>query len=418
MNKIFNVYQNQATCRTELTILGIKFKFLNKKLVVRPDYSKALDKIKEKYRAKEKIRVAFLVSENSKWNSDELYDLLEKSDVYEPFILVTLLTYVHFGNDKTRNNLDENYNFFKQQGKRVFYAYNQQEKRYIDLNEFSPDIVFYQQPWGIAENQEINNVSDNALCCNFHYGLNLFESDVENLPFYKKLFLYFIPNEQIKEFFKPFGYENLKVVGFPKLDVYKKLKINTAETKTVIYAPHFSYSPKSILKIGTFDKTGEKILEFAKKHNEYNWIFKPHPVLKNELTNDKKFGAKYVEKYYSEWAKIGKVYEQGEYFDLFNSSDLLITDCSAFLLEYMPTLRPIIRLENLKSTKLNKFGELIVSGTYRVNSFNEFETCFKSLLIDKKDELLAKRKEIVSMVLTEESSSQRILNVLDKLFSE
>ena len=32
MNKIFNVYQNQATCRTELTILGIKFKFLNKNI--------------------------------------------------------------------------------------------------------------------------------------------------------------------------------------------------------------------------------------------------------------------------------------------------------------------------------------------------------------------------------------------------
>ena len=418
MNKIFNVYQNHATCRTELTIFGIKFKFLNQKLVTRSDYSKALNKVKTKYKNREKIRVAFLVSENAKWNSDELYDLMEKSDVYEPFILVTLLTYVHFGNDKTRNNIEENYNFFKQQGKRVFYAYNQQEKNYIDLNEFSPDIVFYQQPWGISENQEISHVSGNMLCCNFHYGLNLFESEVENLPFYKKLFLYFIPNEQLKEFFKSFGYENLEVVGFPKLDVYKKMKINTKETKTVIYAPHFSYSPKSILKIGTFDKTGEKILEFAKKHNEYNWIFKPHPVLKNELTNDKNFGEKYVENYYSQWAEIGKVYDRGEYFDLFSSSDLLITDCSAFLLEYMPTLRPIIRFENPKSTKLNEFGKLIVSGTYRVNSFKEFETCFKTLLVDKNDELFETRKKIVGMVLSEESSSQRILNVFDKLFSE
>lgn len=418
MNKIFNIYQNYATCRTEITFLGLKFKFLNNNLVIRPDYANVLKKIKNKYKNHEKIRLAFLVSENSKWNAEELYNLAEKSDIFEPFVLVTLLTYVHFGDDKTRNNTEENFEFFKNSEKKVYYAYDIKKKEYIDLREFSPDIVFYQQPWGIAENQEITEVSKFALCCNFHYGLNLFQSKVENLPFYKKLFLYFVPNEQIADEFKSFGYSNLKITGFPKLDAYKHLKPVQTGIKTVIYAPHFSYSPKSILRIGTFDKTGEKMLKFAKNHPEYNWVFKPHPVLRNELTNDKNYGEEYVKSYWEEWAKIGKIYDQGNYFALFNSSDLLITDCSAFLLEYMPTNRPVIRFENPKSIKLNKFGEFVVSGVYGVKSFKEFENCFNRLLIKNNDERLNQRKKIVDDVLKNESSSQRILNELKKIISE
>lgn len=419
LKKIFNIHNNINTCRTECTVFGIKFKLYNKKLIKRPDYSSVIDRLQYKYKNNEKIRIAFLVSENSKWNAEELYNLLDKSDFFEPFVLVTLLSYVHSGDDVTRNNLEENYNFFLNSGKKVYKAYDSEKKEYIDLKEFSPDIIFYQQPWGIATIQDIEETSKFALSYHFHYGLNIFKSKMEDMPFYRKLFTYFISNKEEEDILKELGYVNTEIIGFPKLDIYKTLeKPNKAEKKTIIYAPHFSYPKNSILKIGTFDKTGEKILEFAKAHSEYNWVFKPHPVLKNELMHDKKYGAKFIENYYGEWAKISKVYEQGNYFDMFMNSDLLITDCSAFLLEYLPTGKPIFRLEREDSAKLTTFGEKIVENTYQIYSFVDFERYFSEVFVYEKDSLKNKREQFINLEINDNSSSQIIVKKLIDILKE
>ena len=410
----FSIKNNYITCHTELNLLGIKIKIPNNKLVKSADYSFALKKIKNKYKNKEKIRVAFLVSENEKWNAEELYNLLEKSKEFEPVILVTLLTYVHNGNDKTRKNLQKNYDFFLNTNKKVFKAYDEEKRLYTPLSEFDVDIIFYQQPWGIDDIQDIETTSKYAISCYFHYGLNLFNADKELKPFHKKLFINFVNEDIFNEKLIKKGFENTCVIGFPKLDAYKSISINGTKTNTIIYAPHFSYKKNSLLKIGTFNKTGTKLLDFAKKHPEYNWIFKPHPTLKHELITDKNFGESFAEKYYSEWENIGTTYSQGNYFDIFNNSDLLITDCSAFLLEYMPTGKPIIRLEIRKSVKLNEFGEFVVSGTYRIHKYKDFENTFKNILFENKDTLKQQRKEICYKIIGKESSSEKIIKELKK----
>lgn len=58
-----------------------------------------------------KIRVLFLVRENSKWSYDSLYKLMKESKIFDPIIVVSLLTSVVEGLDTTRNNLEDNYLF-------------------------------------------------------------------------------------------------------------------------------------------------------------------------------------------------------------------------------------------------------------------------------------------------------------------
>ena len=420
---LFSLKHSHATCRTELNIFGIKFKIFNKNLVKRPDYSNALNKVRQKYIKNEKIRVAFLVSENSKWNAEILYNLLENSEYFEPFILVTLLTYVHNGKDKTRNNLEENYTFFKNQGKKVFKAYDEKEHKYINLDEFSTDIIFYQQHWGLAENQEITEASKYSLCCSFCYGFELFEYKLINTPFDEKLYLNFIPTKLISEIKKKYKYndnDNEIITGFPKLDIYENITINNNKTNTIIYAPHFGYNKNNALDIGTFNRTGEKILEFAKQHKEYKWIFKPHPTLKKALIDDTKYGKEFCENYFKEWQNLGFVYEQGNYFEIFNNSDLLITDCASFLLEYMPTGKPIIRLVKTNSkAKLSPVGELVVSGIYQVTDFNSFKEEFNNLMLKNSDYLKEKRKQIVAELTNNgQSASENILNALIKIIKD
>ena len=137
------------------------------------------------------------------------------------------------------------------------------------------------------------------------------------------------------------------------------------------------------------------------------------------LYKDKKYGPEFAENYYEEWAKVGKVYYKGNYFELFMGSDVLVTDSSAFLLEYMPTQKPIIRLDRWDSTKLSEVGKKIIKGIYRVYSFKEFVSVFKKLEKFEKDELFDKRKEITDTILRKiPNSCANIVKELEKLLIE
>ena len=419
-NFLFNIYDNYNTSRTEITFLGIKLKFYNERLIRIPDYTNALNKVKEKYKNKEKIRVAFYVSENAKWNAEELYKLLEQSEEFEPIVVVSLLSYVHEGDDVTRNNLQENYDFFKKSGKNVVKAYDKEKKEYIPLENFDIDIIFYQQPWGIPDIHNIERTKDFALSCHISYGVVIFDCDLDYRPFFKKLFCYFASIEQMVEKMKEKGFFNTYAISFPKLDIYKSIKRTKKEEdkKTIIYAPHFSYQKNSLLKIGTFNRTGEQILEFAKQHPEYNWVFKPHPVLKNELYHDKKYGKKFVEKYYSEWAEIGEIYDQGNYFELFMNSDLLITDCCAFLLEYLPSLQPLIRLENQGGLPFSVLGKELINVVYRTKTFAGFEKIFIDIFQKNNDYLKEKRTKFINSIIEKKNSSEQIVEILQGKINE
>ena len=420
MNKLFYVEDNEETCRTEVSFLFTKFKYLNKKLIKQPDYTNALNKIKNKKASGEKVKVGFLVSEIAKWNADELYSLLEKSKEFKPYILATLSVDVHNGKDTTKNNYEEICDYFNSRGMNVVNAYDTENKKYIDMNTLDMDIIFYQQPWYLSELQDVYNASKTALCCYFPYGLNIFDSPIDNKPFHEKLYYYFVPNTLAKEQIWKYKYtqkDNIVPVGFPKIDVYKNMKIEK-DTKTIIYAPHFGYEKKQAIRVGTFPWSGERMLEFAKRHSEYNWIFKPHPNLKYTLVKDKHFGKEYAENYYSEWAKIAEINQDSNYFKIFCKSDLLKTDSCSFLLEYMPTGKPIIRLDRKDSTPLSLLGVKLLEGIYRVFDFNEFEEIFYKLAVQKDDVLAQKRKEITDNIIFEhENPNEEIYKIIKSTVS-
>ena len=80
--------------------------------------------------------------------------------------------------------------------------------------------------------------------------------------------------------------------------------------KYIIYAPHYSVK-NSELKLGTFDWNGKFILEYAKKHPEFDWIFKPHPLCKHNFIRSKIFkNMEEVNNYYNEISNTAKRYRR------------------------------------------------------------------------------------------------------------
>ncbi len=420
-NEIFKILQKLFSIRKEysnnkkhnvITILGIKIKFKkssNKKS--QKNYKKVLKNLEKEVKLRN-LRVCFLVNETAKWNAQSLYDEMKKSDIFEPFVIVTNLQ-----NLTGRPSYSHLLEFYKSCVDNVQIGWDENTKQGIDLKMFRPDIVFYQQPWDLYDNQNVEYASNFALTCHFSYAMSDAASCIEAHyhDFYSILYKYFVFSDAEKEEYKNKMKDNCKnvlVLGHPKLDVYKDYDEHKYENKYVIYAPHHSLEEDS-LNYATFMWNGEYILNWAKQHPEFDWVFKPHPRLKQALIFNSIMSEEEVENYYSEWAKIGLYYNDGNYFDLFKNSKCLITDCGSFLIEYLPTCKPVIHLRNPKGIDYIPSCRIAMEAYYKAWNVDELNKYLDEILIKNNDYMKNVRIEIQkNLKLQDFNSTKKIINFL------
>lgn len=362
-------------------------------------YPQIIERLKNKY-GKEKIKVVILNDTVAKWQYQSLYDELISNTAFDVQILITVMDYQMKAKVKKfvdyRQVAENCYNFFRNNKMRVEYAFDFQKNKPIDLREFKPDIIFYEQPWCLFDIQNIEETSKYALSCYSSYGstITVGKNEYASL-FYKLIYRYFIDNEYTKWLLIEHGTPKDCVIvsGHPKLDNYLH-PLNPNNTywkydnkKRIIISPHFSFYSKSGLHAGTFDKNYKFFLEFAKKHTEYEFIFKPHPRLKEDIIRRKLMSVNECDDYYNQWANLPntQLVETGNYIDMFRTSDLLITDCNSFLFEYLPTTKPIIRLINEDFIGHNFFGQKIIAGYYSAKDNNQIEELIEQLLVKAED---------------------------------
>ena len=124
-----------------------------------------------------------------------------------------------------------------------------------------------------------------------------------------------------------------------------------------------------------------------------------------------------VENYYSAWENIGKACYNGDYYELFNDSRLMITDCSTFLVEYLATQKPLIRLASESAVEFNTLAKEAIKVCYNVNNNTDLERQLNLILKENKDELKNIR-ENYSKLLKKDSSKFIINNLLKQIEEE
>lgn len=377
--KIFSVKQTDT--KIKIIILGIKFsiKYIpHYEQKIATNYAKQIKRLQKKY-GKEKIKVGFLVSEPAKWQYQSVYEELDKSEYFEPVILVTEMMLVHDGEKSYYKTIEECYDFFKSKNLKTQYAYDKKAKQYISIKDLNIDILFYQQPWQLSRKQQPLEVSKSALTCYVPYGLHLIEFFGSYMDyFHKNLWKMFVEKEQIIEMFNEKRKEpvaNCEIVGYPKLDIYfsKNEEKYDNQKPIIIYAPHHSLEKDSIA-CATFQTNGLDILKMAEEYqNQITWVFKPHPRFKQAVIKNKVMTENEIDQYYKRWQNIGIIYEGGDYFELFKKSSGMITDCCSFLGEYMPTKNPVFHLTE-RPVKFNQWAKNIISGYYSIGDILKYGT--------------------------------------------
>jgi len=400
----------------------IKFlKFYQKKIKINAKKNYKL--IEKRLKTKEKLKVLFICEQNQKWCYTSLYKNLQKEARFD---VLPVLLFPIISSGKTIFTQDENKTFFNDLGINSIDGYDYKNNKNLDIKTYKPDIVFYQQPWYLNNINHPKFVSSYALTIMSPYGyttLNEKSWGDENIKeIYQSLWLFLAESPYHIKFYKKTAKmkNNLKAFGSLKLDNYKEPILNDFWKKPqnfkIIYAPHHSLFNDG-LKMSTFDKNYLKFLNFAKENKQYSFIFKPHPMLKEACIKHNLLNNEEYEKYINEWNNLenSSSYLAGEYFDVFKTSDILITDCSSFLAEYYPTKKPIIFLNKKDRAPFDKFGNKIKKGFYEVNDFDEIKPLIEKII--KEDKLLKTREKILKkeFYIKEKSTYKEVINFLKTL---
>jgi len=114
-----------------------------------------------------------------------------------------------------------------------------------------------------------------------------------------------------------------------------------------------------------------------------------------------------VDSYFETWSSLenAKVSWDGDYFDIFKTSDAMITDCGSFLAEYLPTKKPILHLINKQSIGYNEVGNKIAKSLYRIENFNELVKVFESVVLKEEDDKFQDRIEALKVVPVNENGA-------------
>lgn len=401
--------------------------FCKENIKIHKNYQKLL---KGKALQKSSINVLFLVNEKAKWKAQALYDLMAKSAFFVPSIALTIADIQSSLPNKERAKIiEENYHYFTQRGMNVVVAYNLQKGKALNLKKFNPQIIFYQQPYNLPKIQDIKETSKFSLSCYIPYYLpdyKNFELDCDK-QFHQSLFKFYVLNKELEEIYKNhlklnnIYNHNIFGLGHPTLDcIADTLANNTSDEKYVIYAPHWSICHKNNpnnINLSTFNLNGKLILDYAKNHPEIEWVFKPHPTLKNTLLKIGEMTEAEVNDYYAQWEKIGKCCYDSDYIELFCNSRALITDCGSFLIEYFCTGKPIIHLESPYCTNIPYPQTKIIFDTfYKVHNADELYTYLDELLEKNNDYKKEERYTVLKKCnFLNSKAAENILNNLKEI---
>ena len=171
--------------------------------------------------------------------------------------------------------------------------------------------------------------------------------------------------------------------------------------------------------MSNFEEYAGFMLDFAKNNPDYSFVLKPHPALKNSCAACGFMTEAEYDSYMDEWNGLenASVYTDGAYFDIFKTSDVLVTDCSSFLAEYFPSKKPVILLDRPARAPFDEFGRRLEKGFYKVQTPLELKKLLNLLLTEKKDSLKDIRLSLLKneFFLPEKSSSETIIKYLTSM---
>jgi len=366
--------------------------------------------LRKKAKKGKKIKVIFFVIHSSVWKYDEIYHLFLNNERFLPLIIIC--PGVNFGPENMKLEIDKAYSFFLDKKYNVIKAYDSKNNTYLNVKkDIKPDIIFYTNPYkGLIDNKFYITKFYNYLTCYVQYTFSVFDSetlDQNNLLFHNILWKRFQENKHsfknVKTNSRNKGI-NAVLTGYPATDKIKlNLRINSFDWKNndlnfkrIVWAPHHTIEDDNN-SASTFLQYSDFFIKLAHLYkNRIQLSFRPHPLLKIKLLSNKIWNQTKIDNYFEKWKNLSNgFYSDGDYTDLFNSSDALIHDCGSFIAEYFYTGKPVMFLHknNNHMNRFNDFGKKLINLHYSGFCQDDIINFIEKIIIEGNDYLRKSRND-------------------------
>ena len=365
---------------------------------------------------KQRLRIGFVVCEPAKWGLASVLEQLQADPAFDVGFFPALSdVHLRLPRDARQKEYRQIRSFFADLGAIWGDLYHQSTDRLISIDTINCDVVFVQQPWGMQDLPR--RLAGRIRTAYVHYGIAVIKNDQMQfgLPdFHPFLWRYFLPTQRHVDAVILSGGPRppkMCVTGHPKFDAYLPPALprdkclswptqNEAQRKRVIFAPHHALETGS-LQLGTFAWSGPAMLQIAQAHPKVDFLLRAHPNMALGLSRSHVMNAREWCAYRRAWRALpnADLFEETPYFDVFRSSDAMITDSGSFLAEYLPTKAVLIRLERQDSARLNSFGQTLAAGLYTASNQVDLEAKFKEVILSGRDSLAQVRAELVPLLV-------------------
>lgn len=384
---------------------------------------------------KEKIKVVFVCWRPSVWGSlKTVYEAMKEDEAFDVKILTT-------PNKKLLPKIGVNHEIYETEGAEEFWTgedvisgYNYKTGEWIDLRSLEPDYVCFQQPYNECrpENERSGIVSTYAKIFYVAYGYNTVKDlaiECWRRDFVDDTSLYFAQSQTELNWYTEYAklskrnYSKAYLTGFPRFDDLEKYKnvscdvwkLNKTSSMKILWTPRWCTNENNC----HFFAYKDNFVNLIKNNEEYDFIFRPHP---QAFLNWEYIGAlsktqreNYLKEY--ETSNNMNIDYSKDYLPIFYTSDVLITDYSSIIPEYLLTGKPIIYCKNDDS--LYDPEGRIAQCFYYVRNWNELQSTLE-MIKRGEDSLKEIRREIIQseFYLGAESSGFRIKEIIKSDFNK
>ena len=322
--------------------------------VLAPWLRRKQERYVKELQGKRQISVVFFAMSVSMWKYQKLYERLSQHPSFRAYIV--LAPSPQFTKEIQKKDVTAMRQWFDSQNI-PYIDYDVDRGKCVDLRkEINPDLLFYPQPYDtILKRQYSFYRFKDKLLCYYPYAFWMAAGETwYNSVFQNFAWRLYYPTEEHREEAIKWTHNkgcNVVITGHPTTDHFlfeepkDVWKPQTVRKKRIIWAPHHTIS-RETNPPGTshFLAMASMMEDIAERYESQLQIaFKPHPRLYYALCEHPDWGKRKTETYYQRWKdRTNTQLEDGDYKDLFMTSDAIIHDGGSFIVEYHYTQKPAL----------------------------------------------------------------------------
>lgn len=332
---------------------------------VHKHYESVLQSIRKKCENGSKVKVAFLVVFSGVFAFRPLFEAMKSDPCFDPYIII--VPNVSRAMPYQRKVFSEAFSEYKKRYPGfVLPGYNETNGECIDISE-QYDLICFGNPYDSLVSRVHKSsyfVDKNVLTIYASYAfcaLKFWDEAIRS-DFYNLMWRVCLENEENQNYLA--SHQLLKgkngiVTGYLKMDKLAKINTVKAARKKIMICPHHTVEGvNSKLAVSNFVQYAEFFIDLPKKYPDIDFVFRPHPLLFDNLVAAKVWSHDQVESYLDKLLQSPNVLydKSSDYLETFASSDAMIHDCGSFIAEYLYTEKPCCYLlkspEQLETTLL------------------------------------------------------------------